>query len=116
MNSENNKISDPHGLLLNLSDKLNLQRSDKYISLSNPTIYIENCKKSYKNSEFKISAPTRSDKFTLLEGSYSASDTHDYFDYIIKKHETATHDPLIRTYVNKIENRITFKNKTVYYL
>ena len=29
MNSENNKASDPHRLLLSLSDKLNWKRSDK---------------------------------------------------------------------------------------
>ena len=32
MNIENNKISHPHRLLLNLSDKIDeLQRSDKYV-------------------------------------------------------------------------------------
>ena len=35
MNSENSKISDPHRLLLNISDKINLMRSDKYVALSN---------------------------------------------------------------------------------
>ena len=30
MNSENNKTVDPHRLLLNFSDKTNLQRSDQY--------------------------------------------------------------------------------------
>ena len=35
MNSENNKTSDPHRLLLNLTDKINLKRSDKYFALSN---------------------------------------------------------------------------------
>ena len=39
MNSENNKASDSHRLLLNLSDKLNLKRSDKYVVLSNLSIY-----------------------------------------------------------------------------
>ena len=39
MNSENNKASDPHRLLLNLSDKLNLKRSYKYVALSNLSIY-----------------------------------------------------------------------------
>ena len=34
MNSKNNKTSDPHRLLRNLKDKINLQRSDKYIDLS----------------------------------------------------------------------------------
>ena len=33
MNSGNSKISDLHRLLLNLSDKTNLKRSDKYVAL-----------------------------------------------------------------------------------
>ena len=33
MNSENSKTSDPHKLLLNYSDKINLKRSDKYLAL-----------------------------------------------------------------------------------
>ena len=39
MNYENSKTSDPHRLLLNLADKKNLKRSDKYVALSNLTIY-----------------------------------------------------------------------------
>ena len=39
MISENNKTSDLHRLLLNLSDKINLQRKDKYVALSNLSIY-----------------------------------------------------------------------------
>ena len=60
MNSENSKISDLHRLLLNLLDKINLKRSDKYIVLSNFCIYYawKNVTKSYKNNECKISAPT----------------------------------------------------------
>ena len=38
-NSGNSKTSDPHRLLLNLSDKLNLKRKDKYVALSNLSIY-----------------------------------------------------------------------------
>ena len=38
MNSENSKTSDPHRLLLNLSDKINLKRSDEYVALSNLSI------------------------------------------------------------------------------
>ena len=33
MNSENSKTSNPHRLYLNLSDKINLKRSDKYITI-----------------------------------------------------------------------------------
>ena len=33
MNSENSETSDPHWLSLNLTDKINLKRSDKYVPL-----------------------------------------------------------------------------------
>ena len=39
MNSENSKTSDSHRLLLNLTEKINLKRSDKYIALLNLSIY-----------------------------------------------------------------------------
>ena len=38
MSSKNSKISDPHKLWLNLADKINLKRSDKYVALSNLSI------------------------------------------------------------------------------
>ena len=34
MNPKNSKASDPHRLLLNLTGKINLKRSDKYVALS----------------------------------------------------------------------------------
>ena len=60
VNSENSKASDLHRLLLNLSDEINLKRSDKYVALSNLSIYFaqKNIKKSYKNNKFKILTPT----------------------------------------------------------
>ena len=33
MNSENSKTCNPYGLLLNLSDKIDLKKSDKYVAL-----------------------------------------------------------------------------------
>ena len=58
MNSKYSKTSDPHGLLLNLTDKTKLKRSDKYVALSNISIYYtwKNLKKSYKSDKFQISA------------------------------------------------------------
>ena len=44
MNSKNSKTSDLHRLLLNLSEKTNFKRSDKYVALSNVSIYYT-CKK-----------------------------------------------------------------------
>ena len=52
--------------------------------------------------------------FESVDGSYSASDIQDYLEYILKKQRKETDNPSIN--VNKIENRITFKIKTGYYL
>ena len=84
MNSENSKTSDPHRLLLKLTDKIDLRRKDKYIALSNFSIYYtwKNIKKSYKNNTFKISAPTWNEE--LPNGSYSISDIQDCFEHILK--------------------------------
>ena len=65
MNSKNSKTSDPQRLLLNLVDKINLKRSDKYVALSNLSIYYtwKNIKKSSKNNKFKVPAPKWNEKF-----------------------------------------------------
>ena len=86
MNSKNIKISDPHRVLLDLTDKIESRRKDKYIALLNLSInYIcTNIKKSYKNNKFKISAPTCNEEFELPDGSYSISDIKDYFKYVSK--------------------------------
>ena len=39
INSRNSKTSNSHRLLLNISDKINLSRSDKYVALSSLSIY-----------------------------------------------------------------------------
>ena len=41
MNFKNSETSDPHRILLNLSGKINLKRSDKYVTLSNLSIYFK---------------------------------------------------------------------------
>ena len=70
--------------MLNLTDKVDLQRGEKSIALSNLRIYYtwKNAKKSYNSNEFKISAPTWNNKFELPDGSCSISDIQDYFEYI----------------------------------
>ena len=55
-------------------------------------------------------------KFELRDGSYSVSDIQYYFDYILKTHGKKTDNLAIQIYINQIENRITFKIKTGYYL
>ena len=77
---------------------------------------MENIKSAYNSNKFKISAPIWDDTFDLLDGSYSIVDIQDYFEFIIKKHETLTENPPIQIYPNKIKNRIVFKIKTGYKL
>ena len=118
MNSENSKTSEYHFLVLKLTDKLDLRRGQKTVALSNLSIYYtwKNVKSSYNKSKFKISSPTWSEELELPDGSYSISDIQDYFEYVLKKHSESVDNPSIRMYVNRSENRITFKIKNGYYL
>ena len=52
----------------------------------------------------------------MPDGSYSISNIEDYFEYILKKHGANTDKTSVQIYVNKIENRITFKIKNGYSL
>ena len=62
VNSGNSKTSDPHRLILNLTDKINLKRIDKCVALSN------------RNNKFKISVLTGNGEFELSDGLHSVSD------------------------------------------
>ena len=115
MNTEKSKTNEPQKFRLSLSDKLNLRNSNKNIALGHLSIYYtwKNIKSTYKN-KFKISAPTWNDTFDLPDGSYCIADIQDYFEFVIKKHETLTEYLPIEIYPNKIKNRIVFKIKTGY--
>ena len=118
INSGSSKTSKSHVLTLKLTSKLDLRIGGKFIALSNLSIYYtwRNIKSSYNNNKFKISAPTWNDEFELPDGSYSVSDIQDYFEYILKKHGEDIDKPSVQIYVNKTENRITFKIKNGYSL
>ena len=51
MNFKNSGTSDSHSILINITNERNLKRSDKYVTLSNLSIYYtwKNIKKSNKN-------------------------------------------------------------------
>ena len=118
INSENSRTPVPHILKLKLANKLDLRFGEKLIALSNLSIYYtwKNIKSTYNNNKFKISSPTWNDEFKLPDGSYSIPDIQDYFEYILKKHGEDIDKPSVQIYVNKIENRITFKTKDGYSL
>ena len=86
INSQNSETSDLLRTLLKLSERIDLNRSDRSVTLSNLIIHYtwKNTKKSCSNNKFKISKSTWDEQFELLDRSYSVSDIQDYFDYISK--------------------------------
>ena len=107
MNTENSNTNESNKFIYQFTDKLKLKNSNnKIIGLLNLSIYCtwKNIKSAYNNNKFEISAPTWYDQFNFADGSNSISDIQDYFEFIIKKHETSTRNPPIQIYPNKIKN------------
>ena len=117
MNTKNSKTSKPHRFQLDLTYKLNLKKPNNNMALANFSIYYtwKNIKSKY-NNKFKISAPTWNETFDLSDAFYSISDIHNYFEVMMKKHETLTENPAVHIYLIKIKNGIVFKIKTSYKL
>ena len=114
MNTANSKTKHSNKFVYNFTDKLNLKNPNKNIALANLSIYYtwKNIKSDYNNNKFEISAPTWNDTFDVPDGSYSIAALQNYFEYIIKKHETITNVSPVLVYVNEINNRIVFKIKS----
>ena len=107
----NIKTNESNKFIYQFTDKLNLKNPNKDMALADLSIYYtwKNIKSEYNNNKFKISTPTWNDEFNLPKGSYYVSDIQDYFEYIIKKHETIADNSPVQIYVNKVNNRILFK-------
>ena len=105
MNTSNSKTNKSNRFVYQFTDKLNLKNPNKNIALANLSIYYTwgNIKSEYNNNKFKISSPTWNDEFNLPDRSYSVSDIQDYFEYIIKKHETIADNPLAQKTGYKLE-------------
>ena len=118
MNSKNSNTSESYKFKYDLIDKLDLRNPNKNMELANLSIYYtwKNVKSTYNNNKFKISAPTWNETFDLPDGSYNISETQNYIEYIIKKHETMSENAPILIYGNTVNNRIAFKIKSGYKL
>ena len=77
---------------------------------------MRNLKSSYNNNKLKISAPPWNDKFELPDGSYFVSNIQDCLEYILKKKLENIDNLSVKIYVNKIENRSTFRIRNGYSL
>ena len=119
MNTANSKTKHSNKFVYNFTGKLNLKNPNKNIALANLSIYYstwKNVTSDYNNNKFKISAPTWNDTFDVPDGSYSIVALQNYFEYIIKKHETIADVSPVLIYVNEMNNRIFFKIKSGYKL
>ena len=116
MNTANRKTKHSNKFVYNFIDKSNLKNPNKNIELANLSIYYtwKNVKSDYNNNKFKISVPTWNDTFDVPDGSYSIAALQNYFEYIIRKHETIADVSPVLIYVNEINNRIVFKIKSGY--
>ena len=118
MSTLNSKTNESNKFMYQFIDKLNLKNPNKNMALANLSIYYtwKNIKSECNNNKFKIHAPTWNGEFNLSHGSYSVFDIQDYYEHIIKKHETIADNAPVQIYVSKIKNRIVFKIKTDYKL
>ena len=119
MNSGNSNTSESHRLLHNLLDKLNLKRSDKYVALSNLSMY-NNIKTLYKNIRFTISAPTWNENIIYLANHILRHIFKIIWTYVKNLEEILIIIiiiiMIIIMYVSKLINRATSKIKEGYYL
>ena len=111
MKTKNSKTNESKRFRLYFTDKLSLT-GNKTIALASLSIYY-----AWQNVK------TINLKFQTVLGmrpliSYNISDIQDYFESIIKKHETiiADENSPVLIYPNKIKNRTVFKMKTGYKL
>ena len=113
-NTENSKTNEPHIFRLSLVDKFNLKNPNENMALFNSSVYYtwKNIKSAYNNNKFIVSAPTWNDTFDLPDGYNSVKGIQDYFEFIIKKHQTLTKNAPVEIYSNKIKTRINFEIKT----
>ena len=105
MNTKNSKTNVSNNFFYGFNDKINLKNPNKNITFANLSIYYtwKNIKSAYNNSKVKISAPTWNDEFDLPDRLYSISGIQDYFEYIIKKHETIANNSPLQIYIKKLK-------------
>ena len=113
LNTLNSKTNESNKFMYQFTDKLNLKNLNKNMALANLSIYYtwKNIKSKYNNNKFKISAQIgMMNLICLMDLIWFL--IQDYFEYIIKKHETVADNLPVQNYVNKIKIRIVFKVKT----
>ena len=78
MNSENSKTSEPHLLILNLTDKINLQRGEKSNAVSKLSIF-------YAKENIKTHTKTINLKYQLQRGKINSNYQTNHILYLTFK-------------------------------
>ena len=115
MNSGNSKTSGPHRLLLHILDKINWKGSDKYVPLSNISIYYA-WKNHTKTIDLKYQFQCGTKNLNYLTDHILHQILQIILIILSKNMKPWLIILQIRIYVTKTENRITFRTKTGYYL
>ena len=118
INTKNRKTNEPHKFALNLSQRLELKRSNKHVALQNLSIYYtwKNTRNNIETNILKIVAPTWNGEFELPDRSHLVSDIQDYIKCTIKKHKTLTKIRSIHVQINRMNNKFVFETKDGYKL
>ena len=105
MNSKNSKTPNLKRLSLNLTAKVNLKWSDKYVALSNLSMHYtwKNIKKLDKNNNLNVSSNMEWITLIIWWIIFFIRYSRLFWIYL-KKTWRKTVNPSIRIYVNKIEN------------
>ena len=106
MKTLNSKTNESNKFIYQFTDNLYHKNPNNNMALANLGIYYTS---KNINNKSEMPAPTWNDEFDLTDGSYSVSEIQDYFEYIIKKHETIADNPPVQIYVNRIKNRLSLK-------
>ena len=110
MNTKSSETNESNKFIYQFTSKLNLKNPNKNMTLANLSIH---------GKTLSLNTTTINLEFLLQFGMMNLIclmdqffDIQDYFEYIIKKHETIADNPPVQIYVNKIKNRIAFLKKT----
>ena len=110
MNSKNSKICDPHRLDEKKEEKINIFLYQILVFTIDRKILKSHIR--IINLKYQLQHGMKNLNHLMDHIPY----IHNYFEYMFKKHGKKTINTSIRIYKNKIENRITFKIKSGYYV
>ena len=112
------KTNKPHKFVLNLSQRLDIRCSNKYVALQNLSIYYtcKNIRKQYKNIKLKIIAPSWNDEFDYQMFLILCQIFKTLLNTSLKKHENLMTIPHIHVFINRINNRLVLKIQNEYKL